>query len=72
VCPACRPEDSDELAVERGRRVYRELQQRFEVPEAQLRFVEDPHAPQYPGSNQESELRLDRRTFLTGLQLAGR
>jgi hypothetical protein len=72
VCPACRPEDSDTLAVDRGRRVYRELLQRFDVPDAQVRFLEAPHPPAYPGSNREEELRLDRRTFLVGLQLSGR
>jgi len=72
VCPDCKPEDSDELAVARGRRVYDELRLRFDVPEAQLRFVEEPHPPQYPGSNLEQELRQDRRTFLTGYQLGGR
>jgi ABC-type nitrate/sulfonate/bicarbonate transport system substrate-binding protein len=72
VCPGCRPEDSDELAVSRGRRVYDELRMRFDVPEAQLRFVEAPHSPSFPGSNSEEELRQDRRTFLTGYQLSGR
>jgi hypothetical protein len=72
VCPGCRPEDSDELAVERGRRVFDELRLRFDVPEAQLRFVEAPHAPSFPSSNSEEELRQDRRTFLTGYQLSGR
>lgn len=72
VCPDCRPEDSDALAVERGQRVVRELRERFDVPGAQVRFLEAPHEPQYPRSNQEEELRLDRRTFLKGLQLAGR
>jgi hypothetical protein len=72
VCPACRAEDSDSLAVDRGRRVYDELRLRFGVPEAQLRFVDAPHPPAHPGSNNENELRLDRRTFLKGLQLAGR
>jgi hypothetical protein len=72
VCPGCRPEDSDALAIERGRKVYDELRQRFDVPEAQLRFVEQAHPPQFPGSNDEDELRQDRRTFLTGYQLSGR
>ncbi len=72
VCPGCLPEDSDELAVDRGRRVFDELRVRFDVPEAQLRFVEQPHAPSFPGSNSEEELRQDRRTFLTGYQLRGR
>jgi hypothetical protein len=72
VCPGCRPEDSDSLAVDRGRRVYDELRLRFDVPEAQLRFVEQPHQPAFPGSNNETELRQDRRTFLTGYQLSGR
>lgn len=72
VCPGCRPEDSDALAIERGRRVYDELRLRFDVPEAQLRFVETAHEPQFPGSNDEEQLRQDRRTFLTGYQLSGR
>ncbi len=72
VCPGCRPEDSDLLAVDRGRRVYDELRLRFDVPEAQLRFVDQPHQPSFPDSNDESELRQDRRTFLTGYQLSGR
>lgn len=72
VCPGCRPEDSDALAIQRGRRVYDELRQRFDVPAGQLRFVELPHAPQFVGSNNPEELRQDRRTFLTGYQLAGR
>lgn len=72
VCPGCREEDSDQLAVDRGRRVYDELRARFDVPEAQLRFVDEPHAPQFPDSNEEAQLRQDRRTFLTGYQLAGR
>jgi hypothetical protein len=72
VCPGCRPEESDKLAVDRGRRVVDELHLRFDVPEAQLRFVDQPHAPQFPGSNNEEELRQDRRTFLAGYQLSGR
>jgi hypothetical protein len=72
VCRSCKKEDSDALAIERGRTVYEELRQRFDVPEAQLRFVETPHSPQYPGSNDPEELRKDRRTFLTGYQLGGR
>jgi hypothetical protein len=72
VCPGCRKEDSDQLAVDRGQRVYEELKARFDVPEAQLRSLSAPHAPQFAGSNTESELRQDRRTFLTGYQLSGR
>ncbi len=72
VCPGCKPEDSDALAIQRGQRVYDELRQRFDVPEGQLRFVETPHAPQFVGSNASEELRQDRRTFLTGYQLSGR
>jgi hypothetical protein len=72
VCPGCRKEDSDALAIERGRKVYDELRQRFDVPDAQLRFVETPHTPQFPASNNQEELRLDRRTFLAGYQLGGR
>jgi len=72
VCPGCRSADSDALAVDRGRRVYDELKLRFDVPEAQLRFVDQPHVPSYPGSNDEQQLRQDRRTFLTGYQLSGR
>ncbi len=63
--------DADALALERGRRVYDELLQRFDVPEAQIHFVEAPRQRRYPGSVVESELRLDRRTYLTGYQLAG-
>ena len=63
--------DSDALALTRGLRVYDELRQRFDVPEAQLRFVEAPRERRYPGSVIESELRLDRRTYLTGYQLSG-
>jgi ABC-type nitrate/sulfonate/bicarbonate transport system substrate-binding protein len=72
VCPNCNPADSDALAIQRGRRVYEELQQRFDVPPGQLRFVEAPHTPQFPGSNDDAQLRQDRRTFLTGYQLGGR
>ncbi|MCB9176248.1 MAG: hypothetical protein H6648_03745 [Caldilineae bacterium] len=72
LCSSCTAAESDALAVRRGDRVYQELIQRFDVPQSQLRFVETPHAPQFPGSNVESELRQDRRTFLTGYQLAGR
>ena len=72
LCSSCTAAESDALAVRRGDRVYQELIQRFDVPESQLRFVEAPHSPQFPGSNAESELRQDRRTFLTGYQLGGR
>jgi len=72
ICPSCSPADSDSLAVDRGRRVYDELGKRFDVPEAQLRLMDQPHAPQFPGSNKEAELSQDRRTFLTGLKLGGR
>ncbi len=72
VCPGCRREDSDALAVQRGLKVYDELRLRFDVPEGQLRFIDQPRPPQYPGSDVEEELRRDRRTFLTGYQLAGR
>ncbi len=72
VCPGCRTEDSDALAVQRGLKVYDELRLRFDVPEGQLRFVDQPRPPQFPGSNAEEELSQDRRTFLTGYQLAGR
>lgn len=72
VCPGCRPEESDKLAVDRGRRVSDTLKLQFDVPEAQLRFVDQPRKPQYPKSNNEEELRQDRRTFLTGYQLSGR
>jgi hypothetical protein len=72
VCPQCKPQDSDQLAVERGQRVYEELRMRFDVPEAQLRLVDKPHAPAHPGSNDATELSQDRRTFLTGYQLGGR
>jgi hypothetical protein len=72
VCRTCRKEESDALAIERGRKVYDELRQRFDVPEGQLRFVDSPHTPQFPGSNDQEELRQDRRTFLTGYQLGGR
>jgi hypothetical protein len=72
VCRTCKKEESDALAIERGRKVYDELRQRFDVPEGQLRFVEVPHTPQFPGSNDQEELRQDRRTFLTGYQLGGR
>jgi hypothetical protein len=34
--------------------------------------LETAHQPQFPGSNEEEELRQDRRTFLTGYQLSGR
>lgn len=63
--------DADALAVDRGRRVYDELLQRFDVPEAQLVFVEAPRERRFEGSVVEEELRLDRRTYLTGYQLAG-
>lgn len=72
ICPSCAPADSDSLAVDRGKRVFDELGKRFDVPEAQLRLMDQPHAPQFPGSNKEAELSQDRRTFLTGLQLGGR
>ncbi len=72
LCPTCTTQQSDELAVARGRRVYDELRARFDVPEAQLYLVAEPHAPQFPSSNDEAELRQDRRTFLTGYQLGGR
>ncbi len=72
ICASCTAEESDRLAIDRGRRVFDELQQRFDVPEVQLRYIEEPHTPQYPGSNVEEELRQDRRTFLTGYQLGGR
>ncbi len=72
ICPSCDQASSDGLAVSRGRKVYDELRQRFDVPEAQLRLLDSPHSPQFPGSNAEEELRQDRRTFLTGLQLGGR
>jgi len=43
-------------------------------PAAQLDVARHdfPHAPQFAGSNDEQQLRQDRRTFLTGLQLGGR
>jgi len=63
--------DADALAVARGQRVYDELRLRFDVPDAQLRFVETPRERRYPGSVNEEELRLDRRTYLTGYQLTG-
>jgi len=63
--------DADALAVDRGRRVYDELLLRFDVPEAQLVFIEVPRARRHPGSVIEEELRLDRRTYLTGYKLAG-
>jgi|GEM_PF-3298313 len=72
ICPSCSPTDSDALAVSRGQQVYTELLRRFDVPEAQLRLMAQPHAPQFAGSNDEQQLRQDRRTFLTGLQLGGR
>lgn len=72
ICPTCQPADSDALAVARGQRVYEELLARFDVPEAQLHLVTEPRAPQFAGSNDESQLRQDRRTFLTGYQLGGR
>jgi hypothetical protein len=72
VCPGCLAADSDALAIDRGRRVFDELRLRFDVPEAQLRFVETAHTPQFPGSNDEEQLRQDRRTFLAGYQLSGR
>jgi len=72
VCPGCRTEDSDALAVDRGRRVYDELRLRFDVPEAQLRLAPSARVPQFAGSNDEELLRQDRRTFLTGYQLSGR
>lgn len=72
ICPNCSPADSDALAVSRGQQVYTELLRRFDVPEAQLRLMPEPHKPQFAGSNDEAQLRQDRRTFLTGLQLGGR
>lgn len=63
--------DADALALDRGRRVYDELLLRFDVPEAQLNFVEAPRERRHPGSVDEEELRLDRRTYLTGYQLSG-
>lgn len=72
ICPSCDQASSDQLAVSRGKKVYDELRQRFDVPEPQLRMLDTPHSPQFPGSNAEEELRQDRRTFLTGLQLGGR
>jgi hypothetical protein len=64
-------EIADELAVARGRRVFEELRDRFDVPEAQLQFVETPRERKFPGSNNEQDLRQDRRTYLTGYQLPG-
>ncbi|RIL12172.1 hypothetical protein DCC79_02415 [bacterium] len=72
ICPTCTAAESDRLAAARGRRVFDELKSQFDVPEAQLYLVEQPHAPQYPGSNDEAQLRQDRQTFLTGYQLGGR
>jgi hypothetical protein len=72
LCPTCTAQQSDELAVSRGQRVHDELRGRFDVPEAQLYLVPEPHAPQFPSSDDEAELRQDRRTFLTGYQLGGR
>jgi hypothetical protein len=72
LCPSCTAAESDQLAIQRGERVHRELIQQFDVPDAQLRFVDTPHTPQFPDSNDEEQLRQDRRTFLTGLQLGGR
>ena len=72
ICPNCTPAESDTLAVARGQRVYDELRGGFDVPEAQLYLIDRPHAPQFPGSNDEGQLRQDRRTFLTGYQLGGR
>lgn len=63
--------DADALALQRGRRVYEELRLRFDVPEAQIVFVEAPRQRRFTGSVEEGELRLDRRTYLTGYQLAG-
>jgi len=72
LCRTCTAPQSDALAMERGRRVHGELRAQFDVPEAQLYLVDQPHRPQFPGSNDESQLRQDRRTFLTGFQLGGR
>lgn len=72
ICPTCTAAESDRLAADRGRRVHDELKSQFDVPEAQLYLVEAPHPPQYPGSNDEAQLRQDRQTFLTGYQLGGR
>ncbi len=63
--------DADALAVARGRTVYETLIQQFDVPEAQLRFIETAHARRFAGSTNEQELRQDRRTYLTGYQLTG-
>lgn len=63
--------DADALAVARGRKVYDTLIQQFDVPEAQLRFIETAHARRFAGSTNEQELRQDRRTYLTGYQLTG-
>lgn len=63
--------DADVLAIDRGRRVFDELSQRFDVPDAQLLFLETSRARKFPGSVIEDELRLDRRTYLTGYKLAG-
>lgn len=63
--------DADALAVARGRKVYETLIQQFDVPAAQLRFIETAHARRFAGSTNEQELRQDRRTYLTGYQLTG-
>jgi hypothetical protein len=63
--------DADALAVARGRKVHETLIQQFDVPAAQLRFIETAHARRFAGSTNEQELRQDRRTYLTGYQLTG-
>lgn len=45
--------------------------QQFDVPAAQLRFIDTAHERRFAGSVDEQELRQDRRTFLTGYQLTG-
>lgn len=63
--------DADALAVARGRKVADTLQQQFDVPPAQLKFIETAHERRFAGSVDEAELRQDRRTYLTGYQLTG-
>ena len=72
LCPRCTKEGSDQLAVGRGKHVHDYLINYFDIPEAQLSLIEEPHTPQFANSNVEAELKQDRRTFMTGLQLVGR